>query len=274
MTGTSNDTDLLVAAAEAGDAIAQFRLAEAYREGDNRPQDFEAALQWYRAAAEQGHVNAQNNLGSMYLNGMGTPRDVEEAIRWYRAAADQGQADAELNLGIQYREGEGVPQDEVQAFDWFQRAALSGCKEAMSEVGIAYRFGSGVPQSFEEAASWHVDAAELGDIVAMGNLSDYREDLERLALDGSLTGAHYLAKMYEGGLGVEQDNALLYAWVRWGLREGKLTLDDDSRGTFRDWLWLLKQDLPADDQRRGLQSFNQLKVTRDALHRDWSIASA
>jgi hypothetical protein len=98
--------------------------------------------------------------------------------------------------------------------------------------------------------------------------------LEKLALDGSAAAARHLAKMYEGGLGVEQDNALLYAWVRWGLREGKLTPDNDSRENFSAWHARLKQDLPAEDQRCGLRAFNQLKVARDALHRDWSKAAA
>ena len=110
MTITSNDPALLIADAEASDAFAQFSLAEAYREGDNLPQDLGAALRWYRASAKQGHAEAQNNLGSMYLNGMGTEKNVAEAIRWYREAAEPGQADAEWNLGVRYREGDGVPQ--------------------------------------------------------------------------------------------------------------------------------------------------------------------
>ena len=142
------------------------------------------------------------------------------------------------------------------------------------ELGIAYRFGRGVPQSFQKAARWHVDAAEEGDVFAMGNLSDYREDLERLALDGSLTSAHWLARMYEDGLGVEKDNALLYAWVRWGAREGKPRPDDEAIGNFIGWFELLKRDLPAKDQRRGLLAFNNLKLARDALQRDWSKAPA
>ena len=269
MTNETDDLELFAAAAEAGDATARFNLAEAYREGNGVPQDFEVALRWYRAAAEQGHSRAQNNLGSMYLNGMGTPRDVEEAIRWYRAAAAQGQREAELNLGIRYRVGDGVTQDDAQAFDWFLRSALGGCTEAVAEVGTAYRFGRGVAQNFVEAASWHVGAAARGDVVAMGNLADYREDLERLALDGSLSAAHWLARMYESGLGVEKDDALLYAWVRWGLRRGKLGIEDDGFGNFRAWLETLKQDLPPEDQRRGLRAFNALKLARDALHRDW-----
>jgi len=136
-------------------------------------------------------------------------------------------------------------------------------------VGTAYRFGHGVAQSYEEAAAWHVDAAELGDVVAMGNLSDYREDLERLALDGSLTATHFLARMYERGLAVEQDNATLYAWVRWGARECAPRADDDLRASLPAWLALLERDLPAADQERGLATLAVFEAARDALHRDW-----
>ena len=209
------------------------------------PQDLAASLHWYQAAAEQGHAKAQNDLGSMYLNGMGTPRNPEEAVRWYRAAADQGQVDAMFNLGIRYRSGTGVAQDHAEACAWFARAADAGCREAMSELGTAYRFGNGVAQSFEDSGALARRSRRAGDVVAMGNLADYREDLERLALGGSLVAAHHLARMYEGGLGVEQDDAMVYAWVRWGWREGDGTLEDDARADLWYWLSDLRYCLPA-----------------------------
>lgn len=252
----------LVSAAESGDAPAQFALAVALREGRLLPQDLGGSLHWYRAAAEQGHAKAQNDLGSMYLNGMGTGRNPEEAVRWYRAAADQGQVDAMFNLGIRYRSGTGVAQDHAEACAWFARAADAGSREAMSELGTAYRFGNGVTQSFETAARWHVEAAALDDVVAMGNLADYREELERLALGGSLTAAHHLGRMYEGGLGVEQDAAMVYAWVRWGWRECRGALEDDARAALGYWLSDLRFCLPAADRQRGLEAFNRCRVVR------------
>ena len=41
-----------------------------------------------KAAAEQGDAKAQFNLGNMYLNGRGVPKDVVEAARLFRLAAD------------------------------------------------------------------------------------------------------------------------------------------------------------------------------------------
>ncbi|MFO1315660.1 MAG: tetratricopeptide repeat protein [Burkholderiales bacterium] len=269
----TNDPALLISAAEAGDAFAQFHLAEAYREGDFVPQDYEAALRWYLAAALQDHADAQNNVGSMYLNGMGTPRNVAEALRWYREAAQQGQVDAELNLGIRFRTGDGVPPDEHEAFEWFLRSALGGCPEGMLEVGTAYELGRGTAQSLLDAAQWHIDAAERGNVFAMGRLSDYREDLERLALEGDLSAAYWLARMYEGGYGVEHDDAMAYAWVRWAVRRGKREIDDDF-GNCCAWLENLRAELSGEEQQRGLRAFNRLALARDALHRDWTMATA
>ncbi len=43
-----------------------------------------------RAAAEQGNAEAQYNLGLMYLEGQGVKQDNVEAYAWIRTAAAQG----------------------------------------------------------------------------------------------------------------------------------------------------------------------------------------
>ena len=43
-----------------------------------------------RAAAEQGNAEAQYNLGVMYLEGLGVTQDSVEAYAWIRTAAAQG----------------------------------------------------------------------------------------------------------------------------------------------------------------------------------------
>lgn len=68
----------LLEKAQAGDAEAQFQLAEAYEDGNGMPQDDELAAQWYRKSAEQGNAKAENGLGVLYRLGHGVPRDKEE----------------------------------------------------------------------------------------------------------------------------------------------------------------------------------------------------
>ena len=73
--------------------------------------------QW-RAAAEQGNARAQYNLGVCYANGWGVAKDPEQAVYWYRKAAEQGDARAQFNLGVCYANGRGVAKDPEQAVYW------------------------------------------------------------------------------------------------------------------------------------------------------------
>ena len=80
----------LIAAAEAGDASAQYWLAVDHILGTHPRASDGRALYWYRRAAEQGHVPAQLLLGQMYESGWGVASDRAEAVRWYRRAAASG----------------------------------------------------------------------------------------------------------------------------------------------------------------------------------------
>src|SRR5712691_4348728 len=68
-----------------------------------------ATLGELRAAAEEGEAKAQFNLGVMYDNGQGVPQDYNEAAKWYTKAAEQGFPAAEYNLAGMYEDGRGVP---------------------------------------------------------------------------------------------------------------------------------------------------------------------
>ena len=119
-----------VAAAEAGDARAQFALAVMYDTGDGVPYDFPLALSWFRRAAEGGYAVAQAKLGLMYLVGWAVARDPAEAARWYRKAADQGNRIAQARLARLYAGGIGVTRSLVEASVWARLAGRQG--DAMS----------------------------------------------------------------------------------------------------------------------------------------------
>jgi TPR repeat protein len=81
--------------AEAGDAEAQYRLAQLHSTGDGAPHDLEAAARWYRAAAEAGHETAAYRLGFLYLRGRGVAgKDFVQAYTWFCISADLGVGDA------------------------------------------------------------------------------------------------------------------------------------------------------------------------------------
>jgi TPR repeat protein len=66
------------------------------------------------------------------------PQDFTAAVSWYRAAAEQGFSDAQFNLGLMYRGGKGVPQDYVTADMWFNLAA-TGNQDALQERELVER---------------------------------------------------------------------------------------------------------------------------------------
>ena len=119
---SSGESEDPFAAADRGDAEAQHRLGDRHYSGLGAPQDYRAALKWYRLAAEQGHAAAQRNLGGMYAQGEGVPQDYREAAKWYRAAAEQGDTNAQYFLGEMYANGRGVSRDRREAMKWLDMA--------------------------------------------------------------------------------------------------------------------------------------------------------
>ena len=101
----------LLSRAQAGDAKAQFDLAQAYFEGNGTPKDLDKGLEWLRKSASQGYAGAEVTLGYLYQNGVQVPKDPHEAARWYRKAARQSDKDpkhaqkAQSDLGVMATQG-------------------------------------------------------------------------------------------------------------------------------------------------------------------------
>lgn len=74
------------AAAEAGNAESQFKMGEAYSNGQIVPVD-PMAMSWYRKSAEQGFSPAQNRIGVIYQHSADTDRNLVVAYALYSVAA-------------------------------------------------------------------------------------------------------------------------------------------------------------------------------------------
>jgi hypothetical protein len=224
----------LRAAAQSGDANAQFNLGTMYLKGRGVPQDYAQALSWFHKAAEQGNAFAQNNLGFMYYFGQGVPEDYAQAAYWYRKAAEQGVAMAQYNLGVMYTNGRGVPQDYAQAAYWYRKTAEQGDADAQTSLGFMYEHGQGVPQDYAQAAYWYRKAAEQGNAFAQFNLGimyangqgvpqDYAQAaawFSKAAEQGNAFAQYNLGVMYANGRGVPQDYAQAIAWYRKAAEQG------------------------------------------------------
>jgi len=152
--------------ADAGDAVAQYRLGVIYALGQDVPKDDRHAAALFRAAAESGIAEAQYNIGLLYADGQGVPRDASEAVRWYRRAAAQGNPNAAFNLGVAYGNGSGVAKSMTDAAQWFHIAAGAGVVNAQFNLALLYEHGEGLQESPIEAFAWYAAAASRGDQIA------------------------------------------------------------------------------------------------------------
>jgi hypothetical protein len=185
------------AAAEAGQAEAQFDLGLLYAQGLGTRRDLTEAANWYRKAAEQGNAQAEFALGQMYSRGWGAPRDTVDAMRWmqmandpvsdgpptewariegygieqdqkqaaywYEKAAEQGHPEAQYNLARLYATGQGVPRDQGQALHWVRAAASQGYAPGQARFGMRYATGNGIVQDHRLAYFWLTLAFLHGD---------------------------------------------------------------------------------------------------------------
>ena len=117
---------LVTRAAEAGNALAQLRIALMYDQGDGVGQSSKTAFMWYARAAALGEPESQNQMGIAYETGLGVKEDWDLAMRFYRASASQGWSKGQVGFGRCYQFGIAVPQSREQAIEWFQRAAAQG----------------------------------------------------------------------------------------------------------------------------------------------------
>jgi uncharacterized protein len=248
--------------AESGDGGAACRLGDIYREGEHVAQDWKAAFRWYHLGATQGDAEAQNNLGTMYQNGLSCEADSTLAAHWYRQSAEQGNATAQYNLAKRYQNGDGVDLDLAEAARWFAAAGEQGELEAICDLGTMLRLGHGMPRDLVAAVALHILAAKQGDGVAMGNIADYREELQDIALSGNAIAAKHLCEIHNLGLGVEKSMPLTWTWVRWA-KECCLPPDDaEDVAEIAASYAFYKDCLDPDDRKEGDRVLKELEKSR------------
>ena len=153
----------LRAAAIAGDAAAEFEVANRFADGHGVPQSDGEAVRWLELAAKQGLAPAQFRLGAFYEKGIAVKRDLAVARDLYAAAAAKGNAKAMHNLAVLYAEGINGPADYRTAAQWFHKAADRGITDSQYNLAILYARGIGVEQNYAESYKWFALAAGKGD---------------------------------------------------------------------------------------------------------------
>jgi TPR repeat protein len=208
-------------AAVQDDAEANSQLAKLYhsRSGTTEKGNEAKTVARLLRDAEQGDAEAQFQLGRQH-NSVNSPvtdrkESKKEALRWFQKAAEQGHVEAQYWTGLYYRYGlEVVAEDKAESDVWFSKAAEKGHTGAMRKLG-RYR-----------------EAADLGDASAQYQLGNqYLEENDPTEAmnwylkavnnpDGLNEGAstagiasYQIAKMYEEGKGVTQNDETALSWL-------------------------------------------------------------
>ncbi|HXH17308.1 MAG TPA: SPOR domain-containing protein [Sphingomonas sp.] len=112
--------------AVAGDADAQFNLAQAYKLGRGVPLDPVLAESWFRKAAMQGHLQAGDNYGLALFQA----NKKSDALPWLEKSVARGEPRTQLVLGTMLFNGDAVPRDIPRAYALMTRASASGLQSA------------------------------------------------------------------------------------------------------------------------------------------------
>ena len=124
-----------VAAAERGNASAQFSVGLRYYEGDSGvPQDFTLAARWLRKAADLPFSSAQAVLGTAYADGKGVPQSDAEALKWFRLGAARGAPQGQTSLGNFHESRGGLVADVDEAVRLYVLSAATDFDSAVDEL--------------------------------------------------------------------------------------------------------------------------------------------
>lgn len=156
----------LQAAADKGDAIAQFQLGLAKLEQN----DTDAGVTLIRSAA-QTLPAAQYRLAKIYEAGQGVEKNTIMAKDLTERAARAGNRIAMHDLAIYYAYGNGgVDVDMGMAAGWFEKAAERGVVDSQFNLAILFENGQGVRPSQSDAYFWYMVASSQGDQAAKARL--------------------------------------------------------------------------------------------------------
>jgi TPR repeat protein len=206
-----------LAAAEKGDAPAQFAAGVIYETSHEVPQDFAKAAEWYRKAAEQDYRPAQVSIGYLHQTGRGVPLDAAIAADWYRRAAEGGDVSGQFHLAVAYVNGIGVAKDAKQAAQWMFKAADAGDQQAQLLFATMLQTGTGVKANDFAARRWFDKAAKGRDQNLAKQAETMRQKIDDRVLFSGAFRPEDIAAVVALGFGLA---ALMYAIVPEHARTG------------------------------------------------------
>ena len=167
--------------ANAGDAQAQYEVAEYYEFGEEGfAKDVKQAVDWYTKAADQNNIGALGKLEYIYKTGKpGVAKDDKKYIHYLKKAAECGRSESMLDLAIYYRDGKyGLKKDENEFLRWAKKAADSRLTKALYELGVYYKSKN----NKDEAVQWYKKCIDRYYKLYGKNHEDAVRDLKQLGV--------------------------------------------------------------------------------------------
>ncbi len=255
--------NLALERAKQGDAPAQTLVAEILARGLGMPANAAEAAKWYQRAAEQGVPEAQFQYALILIDGRQVKKDEKKAQVLLQAAAEAGNPLAQFNLAQLLLEQDPGEAGLTRAVLYYQKAAETGLADAQYAMAQIYANGAGGKTKDDTearkllvlAAQQNYDTAQLdlGQwlIDGRGGKRDLKSGFnwtKRAAEGGNVAAQNRLAKLYEGGIGVDGDLVTAAAWFIVARRAG---LADPQMDDFM-------QGLDEEQTKQALQKANRL----------------
>jgi TPR repeat protein len=199
-----------------------------------------------QSAAEQGHTGAEIFMGNMALH----HHQDEVAVLWFKKAADQGDLAAYVSLGdLYYNGGKKFTKDPTQSAEWYRKAGEKNMPAAEDKLGDLYRDGVGVPKDTAQAISWYDKAAS--EFQSLGDNGHAAEVRKKEAQLGDSNADRELGKMYQQGLGVQQDKQQAANWFAKAVVDGNPAASAD--------LAAVQQEIARDQAAQAAQAQEEAK---------------
>ena len=221
--------------AEEIDTNALFQEARAASQN----KEYEKANELFLKLYEAGDPRGAEMLASSYQRGQGVDKNIEEAIRWNLIAAEEfGGGRGYTNIGQMYEKGDGVEQSYEKAIAYYDMSMSPDLKspdfKGARYAGVLYENGftndaGETVQDYPKAAAYYQIAADNGDV----------------------TGNAYLGRVYDLGLGVEENKELAVKYYSIAAQSGNVTgvaeavyalahLAEEGNGTEKDLAWAIE----------------------------------
>lgn len=256
--------NLAIERANQGDPAAETLVAEILSRGLGVPVNGAEAAKWYQRAAEQGVSEAQFQYALILLDGRFAKKDDKEAQALLQASAEAGNPLAQFNLAQLLVQREPGETGLAKAVPYYEKASDNGLADAQYAMAQIYANGAaGKKQDDIEARRLLVLAARQNYDTAQLDLGQWLVDgrggkrdlksgfnwMKRAAEGGNVAAQNRLAKLYEGGIGVDPDLVTAAAWYIVARRAG---LVDQQMEDFM-------QGLDDDQTKQALQKANRLR---------------